>query len=184
LPDTDIVDLGCALGEGIRPLLDLPNTFLGYESSHAMVEEASKRFNADTNVVISEYDLRNGFPDVSPSVVLSILTLQFIPIEYRQQLLTQVYDSLQPGGAFILVEKLLGNGGTLDSMMVGLYYDMKKDNGYSQEEIDRKRLSLEGQLVPLTPEMNEAILKGAGFTTVDCFWRWMNFGGWIAIKEG
>jgi len=32
--------------------------------------------------------------------------------------------------------------------------------------------------------MNEAILKGAGFTTVDCFWRWMNFGGWIAIKEG
>lgn len=22
----------------------------------------------------------------------------------------------------------------------------------------------------------------AGFKHVDCFWRWMNFGGWVAVK--
>lgn len=26
-------------------------------------------------------------------------------------------------------------------------------------------------------------LKNSGFNQVDCFWRWMNFAGWIAIKD-
>ena len=59
---------------------------------------------------------------------------------------------------------------------------MKRENGYTEEEIQRKRLSLEGALVPLTARMNEDMLRGAGFHEVDCFWRWMNFAGWIAVK--
>jgi tRNA (cmo5U34)-methyltransferase len=66
--------------------------------------------------------------------------------------------------------------------MVDLYYKMKSDNGYSQEQIERKRLSLEGVLVPVTAKWNEELLKQAGFKYIDCFWRWMNFAGWIAIK--
>ena len=62
------------------------------------------------------------------------------------------------------------------------YLEMKKQNGYSQEEIDRKRYSLEGVLVPLTASWNEQIIKDTGFKYVDCFWRWMNFAGWVAIK--
>jgi DUF1680 family protein len=29
---------------------------------------------------------------------------------------------------------------------------------------------------------NEDMLKTAGFRKVDCFWRYLNFAGWIAIK--
>jgi tRNA (cmo5U34)-methyltransferase len=56
-------------------------------------------------------------------------------------------------------------------------------NGYSQDEIERKRLSLEGALVPLTARFNEELLRGAGFDQVDCFWRWSNFAGWLAIRD-
>ncbi|GAB7188362.1 hypothetical protein ATKI12_8193 [Kitasatospora sp. Ki12] len=31
---------------------------------------------------------------------------------------------------------------------------------------------------------NVELLGQAGFQRVDCFWRWMNFAGWIAVKTG
>ena len=66
---------------------------------------------------------------------------------------------------------------------MGNIYRMKKSNsGYSIDEIDRKSASLEGVLVPVTAKWNEDMLREAGFKSVDCFWRWMNFAGWIAIK--
>ena len=67
--------------------------------------------------------------------------------------------------------------------MVESYYRLKSAHGYSQEEIERKRLSLEGVLVPVTARWNEELLYMAGFRQVDCFWRWMNFAGWVAVKE-
>jgi tRNA (cmo5U34)-methyltransferase len=114
---------------------------------------------------------------------MSILTLQFTPIEYRLQILKRIYDSLIPGGAFILVEKLIGGSAKLDELMIKHYYALKADHGYSQDQIDRKRLSLEGVLVPMTARWNEEMLRLTGFSQVDCFWRWMNFAGWVAIKN-
>jgi tRNA (cmo5U34)-methyltransferase len=43
-------------------------------------------------------------------------------------------------------------------------------------------LSLEGVLVPVTAAWNEYLLRSAGFSHVDCFWRWMNFAAWVAVK--
>jgi tRNA (cmo5U34)-methyltransferase len=67
--------------------------------------------------------------------------------------------------------------------MVELYHALKQSNGYSREDIDRKRFALEGVLVPVTARWNEELLRGAGFGEVDCFWRWMNFAGWVAVRE-
>ena len=106
----------------------------------------------------------------------------FIPIEYRQQVVDKCYQALPEGGALIVVEKILGETGNLNNLYVNEYLRMKEKNGYSQEQIDRKRHSLEGVLVPLTATWNKQLLTSAGFRYIDCFWRWMNFAGWIAIK--
>jgi tRNA (cmo5U34)-methyltransferase len=183
-----IVDLGCSRGEAIAPLLDrfgADNHYIGIDVSEPMLEAARSRFHTwiDQGVVeIQKMDLRERFPHVYSCVTLSVLTLQFVPIEYRMTVIQRVYDSLLPGGAFILVEKILGANAELDKDFVRLYYDLKSSNGYSQEQIERKRLSLEGVLVPVTARMNQEMLMEAGFRQVDCFWRWMNFAGWIAIK--
>mgnify|MGYP001601651293 CR=1 FL=1 len=66
--------------------------------------------------------------------------------------------------------------------MVDAYHELKERHGYSREEIDRKRLALEGVLVPVTARWNEDMLRRAGFREVDCVWRWMNFAGWGAVK--
>ena len=54
--------------------------------------------------------------------------------------------------------------------------------GLYTEEIERKRLALEGVLVPMTAHWNEDLLRQAGFQQVECFWRYLNFAGWLAIK--
>ena len=186
---TTIVDLGCARGEALAPLVEkfgAHNRFIGVDVSGPMLDAARERFKGyiDCSVVdIRECDLRKDFPPCAASVVLAILTIQFTPIEYRLKILRQVYKSLITGGAFIFVEKVIGATADIDSLIVDEYYNLKHHNGYSQEDIERKRLSLEGVLVPVTAKWNEDLLRSAGFTQIDCFWRWMNFAGWVAIKE-
>jgi tRNA (cmo5U34)-methyltransferase len=179
VPDTAIIDLGCSRGQALAPLMGLPNRFIGVEISEPMRVAAQQNLpSADIRAI----DLRTDYPIERASVTLCILTLQFTPIEYRLQILDRVYTNLLPGGAFILVEKVIGASSRLDSLMANLYYALKGENGYSQEQIERKRLSLEGVLVPVTARWNEELLHTTGFRQVDCFWRWMNFAGWIAVK--
>lgn len=185
---TDVVDIGCSRGEAMAALVDRYGAqcrFIGLDVSKPMLEAARERFTGLSRVGVVDirhHDLRQGLPPCKASVILSILTIQFTPIEYRLKILKSIYDSLLPGGALIFVEKVLGATADLDAGMVALYYGLKSANGYSQEQIERKRLSLEGVLVPVTARWNEELLQMSGFREVDCFWRWMNFAGWVAIK--
>jgi tRNA (cmo5U34)-methyltransferase len=87
------------------------------------------------------------------------------------------------GAALILVEKVLGATAEIDEQLVARYHGLKGANGYSPEQVERKRLSLEGVLVPVTAAWNEELLRASGFRHVDCFWRWSNFAGWLAMKD-
>lgn len=188
-PKTDIVDLGCSRGEALDPFVrrfGAHNRFTGVEVSPPMLEASRERFKGycDTGLMrLLPLDLRTDYPAVQASLTLCVLTLQFTPMEHRQRILRDVFASTIQGGAMILVEKVLGGSCELDEAFKANYYGLKSANGYSQDQIDRKRLSLEGVLVPVTAIWNEQLLHGAGFEEVDCFWRWMNFGGWIAIKK-
>ena len=187
-PSTDIVDLGCSRGEAMAPLISefgAYNRFIGVEVSEPMLKASRQRFEGYINagfVDILNLDLRKDYPPALSSVTLSILTIQFTPIEHRLKILRNIWKHTIAGGCLIIVEKVLGRTAEIDNLMVSLYYELKSDHGYTQEQIERKRLSLEGILVPCQANWNEKMLYEAGFQQVDCFWRWMNFAGWIAIK--
>lgn len=186
---TDVVDIGCSRGEAIQPFIDDFGATIRYaliEASTPMVETVRARYKTwtDSNLMrIYHADLKEFYPNVQASLTLSVLTLMFIPIEYRHTLLRKIFNSTNTGGAFILVEKILGNSAALNDSFCNSYHALKLSHGYSTEEVERKKLALEGRLVPITAAWNEELLHGAGFSQVDCFWRWMNFAAWIAIKD-
>lgn len=188
-PDTHIVDLGCSRGDALAPFVSKfgdSNGYLGVEVSQPMLTAARHRFSSEIQrgvVKIADLDLRTDYPTVSTCLTLCILSLQFVPIDHRQRILLEAFDNTVPGGAFILVEKVLGASVELNKKMIEIYHARKEAAGYTREEVERKKLSLEGVLVPVTAEWNEDLLRGAGFAKVDCFWRWMNFSGWIACKS-
>lgn len=160
-PDTLIVDAGCSTGMAVEPFVE--------------------RFSEYPGVEVRAGNLWENLPlKDTASLVLSVLSLQFMPTAYRQTMISAIYESLAPGGAFIFVEKIVSEN--MDDLMVELYYDMKRRNGYSEEQIMDKRRSLENVLSPLKPEWNVDMLRTAGFDKVDMFWRCLNFCGWIAVK--
>lgn len=185
---TCIMDIGCSDGMAIEPFIEkfgANNTYKLYDVSEPMLakcRERYKKWEGTGLLEIGNFDIKNGVPKIDSSIILSVLTLQFTPIEYRHKIVQSVYDALTDGGAFILVEKVLGNTYALDDMLVREYYNIKKSNAYTQEQIASKRKSLEGVLVPITAKWNEALLYDSGFKQVDCFYRYLNFAGWVAVK--
>ena len=188
--DSVIVDLGASKGDALAPLVhSLADTasYVAVEVAPPMLAACRKRFAneiAAGRFTLLDLDLRDRYPDVEANLTQSVLTLQFVPVEDRPRIVGDVYEHTTAGGAFILVEKVLGNSSTTDQLMTGLYHDLKRATGYGEEEIERKRLSLEGVLVPLTAARNEELLRQAGFGDVECFWRCLNFAGWVAVKSG
>lgn len=182
-----ILDLGCSNGLSLQTLVSKLGArckYIGTDISEPMLEQAKERFKSYENLVkIQRVDLRYDFPENYYGVIQAVLTFCFVPIEYRQRLAQNCYANLKPKGALVIVEKMLGETAELDEIYVERYLKMKSEHGYSKEEIVRKQLSLEGILVPITPTWLQLLLKNAGFSYVDCYWRWMNFAGWIAIKS-
>jgi tRNA (cmo5U34)-methyltransferase len=157
---------------------------VGIDSSTAMVKKARARFSDNESVTIFHGDLSNAeLSRLRYDAVLSILTLQFIPIEHRQAILKSIYKSITAGGCFILVEKVLGETSDGQNHLVDVYYQMKRKNGYTDEQIEAKRISLQNVLVPLRASENIRLLKEAGFSVVEPFWQNLNFMGIYAAKE-
>lgn len=186
-PDTAIVDLGCSRGEALAPFVErfgAQNRYVGVEVSEPMLAAARERFADQPQVAVRSLDLRHAYPPEAASVTLCILTAQFVPLEHRPRLFRAMAQHTVPGGVVVVVEKVLGATADLDTLLVERYLRLKAEHGYSQEQIERKRLSLEGVLVPVTARWNEDLLQQAGLRQVDCFWRRLNFAGWIALRDG
>lgn len=186
-PTASLVDLGASRGEASARFIEAGHEVYLNEISPPMLDVLQQRFKSNSKVHIDNADLT----DVSPSfltptyyhgVILAVLTLQFLPPESRIRVLNDVYAALRPGGVFMLVEKVIGNSSPTNKMFVDLYYRMKERNGYSKTDIELKRQSLKTAMWPVTADMNESMLKNAGFKQVDVYFRHYNFCGWIAVK--
>lgn len=194
-PHGSVLDVGCSNGKSLEQFAQyadaLNNIYrdthniriYGVDISEPFVTESKKRFANRECVTIEHRDIVNDFPKGEYDLILSTLTVQFTPIEHRQRLFRNMYKSLKTGGALILTEKLIGECYEMDDMFTELYYDMKHQNGYTHEQIQAKRKSLEGVLVPITEDWNKALMRQAGFSRIDCFWRCYNFAGFVAVKE-
>ncbi|RUM38306.1 MAG: tRNA (cmo5U34)-methyltransferase, partial [Desulfobulbus sp.] len=65
---------------------------------------------------------------------------------------------------------------------IDLYYDFKRNQGYSELEIAAKREALENILIPFSVQENKDLLTDAGFDEVESFFQWINFASFLALK--
>lgn len=187
---TSIYDLGCSTGTTILKIaehvpLERNVRYVGVDNSPEMLDKARRKLvesGFDRPFDLECVDLNNGVRIDNASVVLLVLTLQFIRPMHRHRLIRNIYEGLAENGAVILVEKVLGENSEFNRLFIHHYYEMKRENGYSDLEIAQKREALENILVPYRLEENKELLREQGFRHVDVFFKWYNFCAIIATK--
>ncbi|MDH5718192.1 MAG: carboxy-S-adenosyl-L-methionine synthase CmoA [Spirochaetia bacterium] len=186
--DIQIYDLGCSTGNLLFFLSGVLKkksfSYTGIDSSPSMIEKAKqKNYKLTKNqkasfftedILAYEYEQANVF--------IANYVLQFVPIRKRADFIKSIYLSLRQKGVFILSEKIQEKDNMISNIHTLMHYGFKKNEGYSDIEIEQKNKSLKNILKPLTLEENLFLLKKAGFKKMDVFYKWCNFTSIIAFK--
>lgn len=186
--NTNVYDLGCSTGTtliNLDKILPENINFIGIDDSKEMLEKCKANMEGagfKRTFELKQADMNNGVEIENASVVVMCLTLQFIRPLYREKLLKDIYDKMNPNGCFIVIEKVLGEDSMFNRQFINYYYDYKRRNNYNDMEIAQKREALENVLIPYKLMENRELLQKTGFRYVETFFKWYNFCGMVAVK--
>lgn len=187
-PNTNLYDLGCSLGASSLAMAKLVQQdgcrIVSVDNSAAMIDQATALISQSTTATPIELHLADvlGFPLTNASVAVMNFTLQFIAAEKRDALVTEIAQSLAPGGIFVLSEKIRFEDDAEDAIQQSMHHAFKFNNGYSQLEISQKRTALENVLIPETIAEHRQRLINAGFQKVHVWFHCFNFMSLVAFR--
>ena len=158
------------------------NQFLAIDNSEEMVEQCKKNLqNKIANLQVVCDDI-NQVKIQNASIVVLNLTLQFIDVNLRSNLINKIYDGLEPGGILIISEKIHFDDAVTQNQITKLHMDFKKENGYSELEIANKRQAIENVLITETKEHHLNRFRECGFVETSCFFQCLNFVSFLSVK--
>lgn len=180
-----ILDLGSSTAKFLLDLhtkMDVKMQLKGLDNSQAMLDRAEQKcqaFGADITLELADM---LSYDYVDEDIIIANYTLQFIRPMQRLELVKDLFSGLKEDGMFIFSEKVVFEDKVLDKEMIDIYYEYKKEQGYSEYEIAQKREALENVLIPFTIKENIQMCKDAGFTKVETVFQWANFVTFVVKK--
>jgi tRNA (cmo5U34)-methyltransferase len=192
IPGTTLYDLGCSTATsliGLSRELGDSARLVGYDNSRPMLDRARKKVvenDLHARIDLRFGDLNGQLSNISlegAGVVITCWTLQFIRPAKRDSVVRWIYDGLPDDGALIVTEKLLTNSGHVNGCFVDLYHEFKRQHGYADSEIARKREALQNVLVPYRLDENVELFRRNGFELVETFFQWLNFAAFLCVKK-
>jgi tRNA (cmo5U34)-methyltransferase len=192
LDGTGVYDLGCSTGTTLIALakeIEQCSKLVGYDSSPAMLERAKQKVAESrlaTRIAVAPGDLNSDLAGLelgNASLVTMCWTLQFVRPLYRDRVIRWIFDGLVDGGVLVVTDKILTNSSPMNRFFVDFYYDFKRRNSYSTDEIQRKREALENVLIPYRVDENLEMFRRNGFEIAETFFQWYNFAGFLCVKK-
>ena len=180
-----VLDLGVSTAKlllELRSRISSSMLLKGIDNSEAMLlraENKCKAFGADIELELADM---LTYEYSGEDVIVANYTLQFIRPMQRVELVKRIFDGMNSGGVFIFSEKVVFEDKKLDKDLIDVYYEYKKEQGYSEYEISQKREALENILIPFTIKENIKMCKDAGFNSIDTIFQWGNFVTFVATK--
>ena len=158
------------------------NQFFAIDNSKEMVEQCEKNLHNKVDNLQAICDDIKQVQIKSASIVVLNLTLQFIDVNLRSNLIKKIYDGLESGGILIISEKIHFDDAVTQNQITKLHMDFKKENGYSELEIANKRQAIENVLITETKEQHLNRLRDCGFVETSCFFQCLNFVSFLSVK--
>ncbi len=180
-----VLDLGSSTAKFLLDLhskMSVPMKLKGLDNSQAMLDRAEQKCQAFGADIVLEFADMLEYNYQSEDVVVANYTLQFIRPIQRLELVKKIYNGLHEDGIFIFSEKVVFQDKAVDKQMIDIYYNYKKEQGYSEYEIAQKREALENVLIPFTIKENIQMCKDAGFKKIETVFQWANFVTFVVKK--
>jgi len=165
-----VLDLGTGDGRLLAAIREhYPDALaVGIDTSEPMLARAAGRFEADPLVELRTHDLAFPLADMGPlDAVVSGLAIHHLEDERKGELFEEIHTLLSPGGVF-------ANLDLVTSASSRLHERFRREIGRTQDDpTDR--------LADLSDQMDW--LRNAGFTEVDCHFKWLELSLVVAVKK-
>ena len=183
--NSKIYELGSSTGSLLKKIVerhkDKECKIIGIDNEKRMIIRAKKKLKKYPNVYLKKGNIVNYKFDPA-NLIISYYCIQFIPLQYRQKLINNIFKSLKQGGCFLFFEKIRMRDSKFQDIGTTIYTDFKLEQGYSPDEIIAKLRSLKGVLEPNLSKQNIKLLKKAGFRKIITIFNYIPFEGIMAIK--
>lgn len=180
-------DLGCSRGAALLSVsgqIGNRAKLVAVDNSASMMLELKRDLAAKalSGIELREEDIRDTVVENASLTILNF-TLQFIPPADRLPLLSNIARGTRTGGVLVLSEKIRFEDPVVERELVALHEAFKRENGYSDLEISRKRTALEKVLIPEKLDTHQDRLREAGFSRSQVWLQCFNFASLLAFRD-
>lgn len=168
-----ILDLGAGDGHTLALLLAArPGaTGVGLDFSGPMLAAARERFDGESRVELAQHDFGTRLPDLGRfDLVVSSFAIHHLEDERKRALYREVFELLEPGGAFANLEHVASPTERLHRE----FFDAIGEPIEHEDPSDRT-VAVETQL---------GWLREVGFEHVDCHWKWREMALLVGTRPG
>lgn len=171
----DILDLGS--GTGLLAAIlhqQFPNArFTLIDISDEMLGKARERFaGADFQVIAGDYS-REPIPGQFDAVV-SALSIHHLTDGDKAALFGRIHEALKPGGPFVNADEVLGPTPAMDAFYWAEWEREIIAGGIDPKEVAAARDRMHHD-IPATLDAHLGWLQDAGFTDVDCYYKYLSY---------
>jgi hypothetical protein len=123
-------------------------------------------------------------PDLSVSadVMFCLYTAQFIPDDDKASAYAWLIRNMKEGGAIVVGQKDKIDNALFANDFNEEYYLFRKDNGYSQEEIDAKSAAWKNSMWPVPSSQTVCYLGELGVQGIETS-RWLQFSTFLGYRR-
>ena len=178
-----VLDIGCGTGlfsefvlqkypKACMTLIDL---------SDKMLEVARERFAGRSGIryINADYTCYQfGHPF---DIIVSALSIHHLPAAKKEKLYRRCFGMLRPGGIFVNADQVLSPSSSIESIYSKLWKDTVENSGLAAEEVEQAyaRTAFDD---PSTLDDQLRWLTEAGFSQVDCIYKYYHFAVFYAKK--
>lgn len=187
-----VLDLGCGTGStSIAILKEFPLARItGIDNSSDMLKIAAGKVKHTTwriDFLCQEISTFNPLPqgegqgEGGLDAIVSGFSLHFLSPGEKEGVFKKCLAALKPGGVFIDAEAVRSPSEKVYQIYMEKWKDFQLSNGFSEEEVGEQMLRFIRDVKPLTVVGQMELMASAGFSDVECYFKYMNwtvFGGY------
>lgn len=172
-----VVDIGSSTGnmiDKILPIVEERSCYItAIEKSETMFEKLKYKYENNSCIELVDADVTMiRLPKAK--VYILFLTMMFIPVNQRKNLIERMINSCEDGGVVIIVDKICDQIGYFATVLKRLTMHFKLLQGAKPQDVLVKEMSLAGIQIPI-----EVSLLG---NKAKEFFRMGEFAGWVIEK--